>query len=172
MENIQQNKYLKENYEHIHLKSENNFNIIFTAKNKKTKKNVILKVYTNELIEKGPKTFLYNQIKREIELTQLCQCDNIVKLYNDKNELDKIIKKIEYEYSDINKDNRGKYNERDIDYDIDIIILEYEYCYYITLGKILKDKGKISLDDKQINDGVLVDKKKIFFLRKLPNQWQ
>ena len=153
-------KYKKkfENYDNICIENENKYNIIYKAKKKQTNTQILLKVYPNELIEKGPEEFLYKQIKREIELTELCsKCENVVKLINEKDDLKKIIQKIENRHIK----------------DIDIIILEYEYCYYISLGKILKDKGKLSIDDKQIKDELLVDKKKnFFFLRKLPNQWQ
>ena len=147
-------KYKKkfENYDNICIENENKYNIIYKAKKKQTNTQILLKVYPNELIEKGPEEFLYKQIKREIELTELCsKCENVVKLINEKDDLKKIIQKIENRHIK----------------DIDIIILEYEYCYYISLGKILKDKGKLSIDDKQIKDELLVDKKKIFFFKKI-----
>ena len=114
-------------YKRISIIYENKFNIIYNAEYKETEDKVILKVYTNELIEKGPEELLYKQIKREIELTQLCQCDNVIKLYNNKDEIDKIIKKIEKE-------------------DIDIIILEYEYCYYESL---VNEIGHMSRDEDE-----------------------
>ena len=60
---------------------ETNDTKIYTAYNKKTKKDVVLKVISKEKLKEGDYDFLLEQLNREEQLTKLCSSPYIVNLY-------------------------------------------------------------------------------------------
>ena len=71
----------KDNFDNVFQLDKKEYNSLFAAIEKESKKEVLLKVYDKRLIEEGPKDLILKQIKREKELTQLCKCENVVELY-------------------------------------------------------------------------------------------
>ena len=71
----------KDNFDNVFQLDKKEYNSIYVAIEKESKKEVLLKIYDKRLIEEGPKDLILRQISREKELTQLCKCENVVELY-------------------------------------------------------------------------------------------
>jgi len=70
-----------DNYDYItYANKENNISRNYTAFNKKSNKNVILKVIDKEKLKLGDYDYLLSQIKREEEITKICKSNNIIEL--------------------------------------------------------------------------------------------
>ena len=99
----------KDNYEEVVKNEETQMSKIYTAYNKYQNRSCYLKVISKEQMKKGDYDFLLEKIKREEQLTKLCQCKNVVQLYQ-KLETDKFyIFELEYLESNIYEGIINKY---------------------------------------------------------------
>ena len=97
-------------FEKIKMLDKGEFSEIYKVVEKNTKKEYALKIYD---VNKGSKDYLIKCIKREIEITNKCKCENVIKIYE-------VIKKkdiyiLVFELCDIDfekylKDNNEKRN--------------------------------------------------------------
>ena len=71
----------KNNYEEVIKFEETQLSKIYSAYNKYQNRTCYLKTISKELMKKGDYDYLLEKINREEQLTQLCQCKNVVKLY-------------------------------------------------------------------------------------------
>jgi len=83
-------------YKDIHFKTEFNNKVIFSAINVTTQRSCILKVINKNHLKLGDYTFLQMQIKREEEITSLCNSDYIINLYRKLETKEYIIFELEY----------------------------------------------------------------------------
>ena len=99
----------KDNYEEVVKIEETQISKIYTAYNKYQNRSCYLKVISKEQMKKGDYDFLLEKIKIEEQLTKLCQCKNVVQLYQ-KLETDKFyIFELEYCESNIYEGIINKY---------------------------------------------------------------
>ena len=89
-------KQYKEEYQEIIFQKESNNGKIFSAYNAINQRNCILKVISKEKLKLGDYTFLINQIKREEELTAICNSEYTVNLFKKLDTTDYIIFELEY----------------------------------------------------------------------------
>ena len=89
-------KQYKEEYQEIIFQKESNNGKIFSAYNAINQRNCILKVISKEKLKLGDYTFLINQIKREEELTAICNSEYTVNLFKKLETTDYIIFELEY----------------------------------------------------------------------------
>ena len=68
-------------YQDIMFEQESNNSKIFSAFNVVNQRSCILKVISKENLKSGDYTFLINQLKREEELTTICNSEYTVNLY-------------------------------------------------------------------------------------------
>ena len=92
------------NYREIYLKDETNFSRIYRCINKENGKNVCLKVIEKKKLKIGDYNYLLRQIKKEEEITKLCNSNYTVKLFRKLEDLDFII----FELEDF-EENLGNY---------------------------------------------------------------
>ena len=86
----------KGDYQNILFEQESNNNKIFTAFNVVNQRSCILKVINKENLKSGDYTFLKNQLKREEELTTICNSEYTVNLYRKLETNDYIIFELEF----------------------------------------------------------------------------
>ena len=99
----------QDDYEEIISNEETQFSKIYSAYNKIQKRPCFLKVINKEEMNKGDYDFLLEKINREEQLTKICQCKNVVQLYQ-KLETDKyFIFELEYCQSNIIEGIINKY---------------------------------------------------------------
>ena len=89
-------KQYKEEYQEIIFQKESNNGKIFSAYNAINQRNCILKVISKEKLKLGDYTFLINQIKREEELTAICNSEYTVNLFKKLDTTEYIIFELEY----------------------------------------------------------------------------
>ena len=90
----------KEYYEDIYFEEEFNLGQLYSAFVKDTEQKVILKIYSKELLKKSKYEYLLKQIEREIELSDLCKSEHILKVYKKRESQNAIL--LEYEHFEIN----------------------------------------------------------------------
>ena len=78
-------------FEKIKMLDKGEFWEIYKVVEKNTKKEYALKIYD---VDNGSKDYLIECIKREIEITNKCKCENVIKIYE-------VIKKKRYIYFSI-----------------------------------------------------------------------
>ena len=153
------NSKYKNNYRRIIFKEEKKYFNTFTAINRNGK-NVFLKVYKKEEIEKGPKDFIYKQIEREKDLIQKCRNFELnEKPTNEVRDLEKVKKrknqkedmawpeKEEGEQSNMSEKSKNivELYDKIGNEDDNIIILEYERCF-MSLAKYINEYNRLSFN--------------------------
>ena len=136
-----------DDYENItYANKENNISRNYTAFNKKSKKNVTLKVIDKKKIELGDYDYLLSQIKREEDITKICKSKNTIELYQKLENKNVIIFEFESYGSDLKEyiSNYGSFNNN-IQSFKKIIIKIAEAL------KIMNKKGIIHRDIKPSN---------------------
>ena len=119
---------------------------IYTAYNKITKKDVVLKVISKQKLKEGDYDFLLEQLNREEQLTKLCRSPYIVNLYQRLETDENIIFELEEFTTDLSKylfDNGELANEKSLFKEV-----------VISLAKALKvihEKGVMHRDIKPNN---------------------
>ena len=83
------------NYSEIYIKDETNFSRIYRCINNESRKNVCLKVIDKKKLKIGDYNYLLRQIKKEEEITTLCNSNYTVKLYRKLEDSDFIIFELE-----------------------------------------------------------------------------
>ena len=90
----------KEYYEDIYFEEKFNLGQLYRASVKDTEQEVFLKIYDKELLKKSKYEYLLKQIEREIELSDLCKSEHILKVYKKRESQNAIL--LEYEHFEIN----------------------------------------------------------------------
>ena len=85
----------KNNYKDIQFIKETNINKIYKAYNILEKRECILKVINKKVLELGDYDSLLEQVKREEEITKLCNSENTVNIYQKIENNDNIIYELE-----------------------------------------------------------------------------
>ena len=83
------------NYSEIYIKDETNFSRIYRCINNESRKNVCLKVIDKKKLKIGDYNYFLRQIKKEEEITTLCNSNYTVKLYRKLEDSDFIIFELE-----------------------------------------------------------------------------
>ena len=91
---------IRNDYINFHSIENNNYGGFYRGIEKKTKRDVCLKIYDKTLLEKAKTNFLLNQIEREIKLSKLCKNENILELYERRDIQNLIV--LKYESFDFN----------------------------------------------------------------------
>ena len=91
------------NYSDIYNESESNMSKIYKAYNKIDDRDCILKIIDKNELEKGDYDFHVERLKKEEEITKLCQCENIVNFYRKIENEKYIIFELEDCEQDLNK---------------------------------------------------------------------
>ena len=90
----------KEYYEDIYFEEKFNLGQLYRASVKDTEQEVFLKIYDKELLKKSKYEYLLKQIEREIELSNLCKSEHILKVYKKRESQNAIL--LEYEHYETN----------------------------------------------------------------------
>ena len=133
-------------YEDILFEEETNNSIIYKAKNKKTGNYCFLKVINKEKLKLGDYDFLLKQIKREEQINNLCNSENIVNFYNKLETQESIIFELEMCEINLNKylsDNRALKGDKNLFKDI---VLQLANAL-----RIIHQKGAMHRDIKPNN---------------------
>ena len=133
-------------YEDILFEEETNNSIIYKAKNKKTGNYCFLKVINKEKLKLGDYDFLLKQIKREEQINNLCNSENIVNFYNKLETKKSIV--FELEMCEINL-NKYLYNNGALKRDLNLfkdIVLQLANAL-----RIIHQKGAMHRDIKPNN---------------------
>ena len=72
---------IRKDYEQFHTLEKTNYGGIYRGIEKKSERDMCLKIYDKKFLEKGKTNFLLKQIDREINLCKLCQNEIILKVY-------------------------------------------------------------------------------------------
>ena len=136
----------KDNYSDIFFVDEINNGKIYRAYNKIEDKEVCLKVIDKEQLKLGDYDFLLKQLKREEEITEKCESENTVKLYQKMETQNSIIFEFEYCDKDLYEylEENGELSREP----------EFFKNIILKIAKVLKDlydKGIIHRDIKPSN---------------------
>ena len=82
-------------YKDMFLIENNRYGAIYRGIDSSSKRDVCIKIYCKELLEKGKADYLLKQIEREVELNKLCKSENILELYESIDTPEAIILKYE-----------------------------------------------------------------------------
>ena len=86
---------IRKNYKELFSFEKNNFGALYRGIEKDSGRDVLLKIYDKNLLEKGKKDFLLKQIEREEKLTKICKNENILEFYERNETQNAIILKYE-----------------------------------------------------------------------------
>ena len=102
---MEENLYseFKEYYEEIYLEEKFNLGEICTGIKKNTEQEVFIKIYSKKLLKKGKYEYLLKQIEREVELSNLCKSEHILKVYKKLENQNAILLEYESFNMDLNK---------------------------------------------------------------------
>ena len=105
-------------YKDMFLIENNKYGAIYRGIDSSSKRDVCIKIYCKELLEKGKADYLLKQIEREVELNKLCKSENILELYESIDTPEAIILKYEpYEMNLMNYLNKnGDFKSHNINF--------------------------------------------------------
>ena len=139
-------------YQDIMFEQESNNSKIFSAFNVVNQRSCILKVISKENLKSGDYTFLINQLKREEELTTICNSEYTVNLYRKLETNDYIIFELEFF-----EDSIYEYFRENGPLSRDLNFYKYVVRQLANALRILHQKGIMHRDIKPQNIFIKTD---------------